>query len=74
MDMNVGLVNRGVKETSGKYMVYTSGEYGIPAVLSEFCFIDHDDDVKLIDEPHELQAEAKAMYDAIMAFYASTPY
>lgn len=74
MDMNVGLVNCGVKETSGKYMVYTSGEYGIPAVLSEFCFIDHDDDVKLIDEPHELQAEAKAMYDAIMAFYASTPY
>ncbi len=74
MNMGNGLISRGVKETSTLYMVYTAGDYGIPAVLSEYCFIDHTDDIKLIDEPHKLEAEAKAMYDALMDFYANTPY
>ena len=74
MSMGNGLINRGVKETSTLYMVYLAGEYGIPAVLSEFCFIDNASDIKLIDDPSDLQAEARAIYEAVIDFYASTPY
>lgn len=74
MSMGNGLINRGVKETSTLYMVYIAGEYGIPAVLSEFCFIDNASDVKLIDDASDLQAEAKAIYDAVMEYYAGIPY
>lgn len=72
--MGNGLINRGVKETSTLYMVYLAGEYGIPAVLSEFCFIDNASDVKLIDDDSDLQAEARAIYEAVIDFYANTPY
>ena len=72
--MGLGLTSRGVKETSSYYMVYTSGQYGIPAVLSEFCFIDNADDVKLIDSDDDLKAEAKAIFDALMGLYETTPY
>lgn len=74
MHLGKGLTNRGVKETSTLYMVYVAGEYGIPAVLSEYCFIDNASDIKLINTPEGLQAEAKAIYDAVTTFYASTPY
>lgn len=74
MAMNNGLTNRGMKESDSLYMVYVAGEYGIPAVLSEFCFIDNAKDILLIDEPQELEAEAKAIFDAIMELYKSTPY
>lgn len=74
MNMAPGLTNRGLKESDSLYMVYTSGDYGIPSVLSEFCFIDNANDVKLIDEAHELQAEAKAIFDALMELYATTLY
>ena len=74
MSMGNGLINRGIKETSTLYMVYLAGEYGIPAVLSEYCFIDNASDIKLIDDPSDLEAEARAIYDAVMDFYASTPY
>lgn len=74
LDMDIGLANRGLKTDNNLYMVITSGDYGIPAVLSEFCFIDNAEDVKFIDEPHELEAEAKAIFDALMAFYETTPY
>lgn len=73
LDMGIGLTSRGVKLSDGKYMVNVPGDYGIPSVLSEFCFIDSED-VKFIDEPHELEAEAKAIFDALMAFYETTPY
>lgn len=74
MNMGLGLTNRGLKESDTLYMVYVAGEYGIPAVLSEFCFIDNAEDIRLIDEPQELQAEAKAIFDALMELYSSTPY
>ncbi len=74
LSMGLGLTSRGVKETNSYYMVYTSGQYGIPAVLSEFCFIDNADDVKLIDSDDDLKAEAKAIFDALMGLYETTPY
>lgn len=74
MNMGLGLTNRGMKESDSLYMVYVAGEYGIPAVLSEFCFIDNENDIKFIDDPQDLQAEAKAIFDALMELYNSTPY
>lgn len=74
LGMGIGLTSRGVKETNSYYMVYTSGQYGIPAVLSEFCFIDNENDVKLIDSDSDLKAEAKAIFDALMGLYETTPY
>ena len=43
-------------------------------MLSEFCFIYNADDVKLIDSDDDLKAEAKAIFDALMGLYETTPY
>ncbi len=40
----------------------------VPAVISEFAFMDHPDDVAFIDTPDKLQAEAEALFRAVDAF------
>lgn len=70
----IGQTSRGVKDSSSLYMVYTSAAYGVPAVLSEFCFLDNAADAAKIDSVEEQRAEAQAIYNALMAFFATHPY
>lgn len=46
----------------------------IPAVTSEFCFIDNEEDQKFIDSEEEWQAEARAQYNAIMYYFTQVEY
>ena len=41
---------------------------GIPAVITEFAFIDNPTDVKLVDTKDKRKAEALAIYKAVMRF------
>ena len=46
----------------------------IPAVTSEFCFIDNEEDQKFIDSEEDWQAEARAQYNAIMYYFTQVEY
>ena len=46
----------------------------IPAVTSEFCFIDNEEDQKFIDSEEDWQAEALAQYNAIMYYFTQVEY
>lgn len=46
----------------------------IPALTSEFCFIDNEEDQKFIDSEEDWQAEAKAQYNAIMYYFTQVEY
>ena len=46
----------------------------IPAVTSEFCFIDNVEDQKFIDSEEDWQAEARAQYNAIMYYFTQVEY
>lgn len=70
----IGQSSRGVKDGSGKYMVYAPATYGVTAVLSEFCFLDNASDAAKIDSAEERRAEAQALYNAVMTFYESHQY
>ena len=46
----------------------------IPALTSEFCFIDNAQDQKFIDSAEDLAAEARAQYNAIMYYFTQVEY
>ena len=46
----------------------------IPALTSEFCFIDNAQDQKFIDSDEDLAAEARAQYNAIMYYFTQVEY
>lgn len=46
----------------------------IPAVTSEFCFIDNEEDQTFIDSEEDWQAEARAQYNAIMYYFTQVEY
>ncbi len=46
----------------------------IPALTSEFCFIDNAQDQQFIDSEEDLQAEARAQYNAIMYYFTQVEY
>lgn len=46
----------------------------IPAVTSEFCFIDNEEDQKLIDSEQDWQAEARAQCNAILYYFSQVEY
>ena len=46
----------------------------IPALTSEFCFIDNAEDQQFIDSEEDLQAEARAQYNAIMYYFTQVEY
>lgn len=46
----------------------------IPALTSEFCFIDNAQDQKFIDSDEDLAAEARAQYNAIMYYFTQVDY
>lgn len=46
----------------------------IPALTSEFCFIDNAQDQKFIDSNEDLAAEARAQYNAIMYYFTQVEY
>ncbi|MBW2002991.1 MAG: N-acetylmuramoyl-L-alanine amidase [Deltaproteobacteria bacterium] len=41
----------------------------MPAIITEFAFIDNPEDYKKIDEPADCEAEAKAIYKALCKYY-----
>ena len=46
----------------------------IPALTSEFCFIDNAQDQNFIDSNEDLAAEARAQYNAIMYYFTQVEY
>lgn len=46
----------------------------IPAATSEFCFIDNTEDQKFIDSDADLQAEARAQFNAIQYYFTQVDY
>ena len=46
----------------------------ITAVISEFCFIDNDDDVKFIDSDQDWQTEAHGLCNAILRYFEQVEY
>lgn len=46
----------------------------IPAVISEYCFIDNDEDVLFVNSEEGWQREAQAQYNAIMRYYETAEY
>lgn len=46
----------------------------IPALTSEFCFIDNEEDQKFIDSKADWQAEARAQYNAIEYYFTQVEY
>lgn len=76
---NLGMPIRQVvfKEGSNGDYYYTNraaASLFIPAVTSEFCFIDNEEDQKFIDSEEDWQAEALAQYNAIMYYFTQVEY
>ncbi len=44
------------------------------SVISEFCFIDNDEDLKFIDSDEDWQKEARAQCNAILSYFEQTEY
>lgn len=48
-----------------------SAEVGVPAVITEYAFIDHDEDIRLIDSYAKQKTEAESIRDALIAWWAT---
>lgn len=44
---------------------------GVPAVITEYAFIDHEDDWTAVDSPEKRRAEAEAIYLAVADWFAA---
>lgn len=76
---NLGIPIRQVvfKEGSNGDYYYTNRAAAalfIPAVTSEFCFIDNEEDQKYIDSEEDWQAEALAQCNAILYYFTQVDY
>ncbi|MGE4548828.1 MAG: InlB B-repeat-containing protein [Intestinibacillus sp.] len=71
--LKLGQSSRGVK-TQNLYMVRVPSEFGVPGILSEFSFLDNASDAAKIDSAEEQQAEAQALYNAILAYFDTHKY
>lgn len=63
--------------SSGDDYYYTNriaAELQITAVISEYCFIDNDEDVLFIDSEADWRAEAQAQCDAILRYFSQVDY
>lgn len=47
---------------------------GIPAVTSEFCFVDNEEDITFVDSDEDLRAEAEAQFRAITRYFEQVVY
>lgn len=75
----LGVSIRGIvfKEGSNGDYYYTNriaASLFIPAITSEFCFIDNTEDQQFIDSEQDLQAQARAQYNAIMYYFTQVDY
>ncbi len=52
-------------------LLRAAASVGIPAVITEFAFIDNPTDLKLIDTEEKQEAEARAIYTAVIRFLQS---
>lgn len=65
------------REGSNGDYYYTNrfaAELGITAVISEYCFIDNDEDVLFIDSDADWRAEAQAQCNAIIKYFSQVEY
>ena len=56
------------------YTNRVAAELQIPAVTSEFCFIDNNEDAAFIDSEEDWQAAARAQCNAIMRYFDQVEY
>lgn len=54
-------------------LLRAAAEVGVPAVISEFAFIDSTIDLPLVNSQEALMREAQAIYRAICRYYDTTP-
>lgn len=50
-----------------------AAQAGIPAVISEYAFIDNPDDVQRLDTQLELYQEAEAIFRAVQSYFGQNP-
>ncbi len=72
--VSLGVNNRGIKERPNLYMVKAAVAAGVPIAFSEYCFLSNADDYALVSTDAGLQAQAQAMYTAIMQYYKTATY
>lgn len=56
------------------YMLRYPAEYGVMGIISEYCFIDNSEDQKWVMGNDKLDAEAQAIADGILGFFANYAY
>lgn len=76
---NIGLTVRPIWFRHGDHGDYyytnrKAAELQIVAVISEFCFIDNDEDVLFIDSKIDWQTEAKGLSRAILRYFEQVEY
>ena len=57
-----------------KRFVPAAAALNIPALTSEFCFIDNEEDQKFIDSEEDWQKQARAQCNAILYYFAQVQY
>ncbi|MDO5141455.1 MAG: N-acetylmuramoyl-L-alanine amidase [Eubacteriales bacterium] len=75
----LGVPIRGVVFKEGSYGDYyytnrAAAALYLPALTSEFCFIDNEEDQAFIDSEDDLRAQAWAQYEAIMYYFTQVDY
>lgn len=69
----LGLKNRGQKDGSGMAVIKGASNNDVPGILTEFCFLDTAD-LEYVKTEEGRRAEAEALYNAVMAFFATHAY
>lgn len=69
----LGLRNRGQKDGSGMAVIKGASNNDVPGILTEFCFLDTAD-LEYVKTEEGRRAEAQALYNAVMAFFATHAY
>ncbi len=72
--VSLGVNNRGIKERPNLYMIKAAVAAGVPIAFSEYCFLSNAEDYAFVSTDAGLQAEAQAMYTAIMQYYKTAAY
>lgn len=69
----LGLKNRGQKDGSGMAVIKGASASDVPGILTEFCFLDTAD-LEYVKTAEGRRAEAEALCNAVMAFFATHAY
>jgi N-acetylmuramoyl-L-alanine amidase len=70
----LGMNIRGTIERPKLYMLNTAASYGVPAIMSEFCYLSNAGDLAVVSSEQGRQAEAEALCRAILKYFETNAY